>query len=511
MKDIAKSRLSAVSAAAIVLGCSGVAYAAADSGSMATKAPPAQTGSVSCTNIEDFFAAACQLSWYGVRFYGAIDVGGNYQTNGSRFARDTGAGVNYFPGKSSLGGQWHVAPNALSGSNIGIQIREPLGAEWSFIGQLEAGFNPYSLRLLDGVHSIFEERGIPLGLQNAAADANSQGQFYNNLGFAGVANDTFGTLTFGRQNTLMADAVLAYDPLVSSLAFSALGFFGSWAGGGDTEDRKATTAIKYRVSYGNLRFGVFGQVGGYGRGNAERDAYQGDVGADFKIGPGVLSTDVVAGHSKDAVSVTIVGPTDAFGHPVNVFTPGFADAFMSATLSDNTNVMVNAKYTMEQLKLYAGWEWVKQENPSDPFTVIHDGFTDIAGDFLCFQCILINGTTINSTAFSGGNKIFQIAWLGGTYALRPSLDLTAAYYREWQNDFSGGAKNAAKGTCALATTALASCAGTLDAASVVLDWRFAPKWDTYIGTLYSRLNGGLDSGFLAKDDWSTTGGVRFRW
>jgi hypothetical protein len=155
--------------------------------------------------------------------------------------------------------------------------------------------------------------------------------------------------------------------------------------------------------------------------------------------------------------------------------------------------------------------WVQQKNPSDPFTVLHDGFTDIAGDSLCFQCTLINGTTINSTAFNGGNKIFQIAWFGGTYALLPTLDLTAAYYREWQSDFSGGAKNAAGGTCALAATALASCAGTLDAVSVLLDWRFAPKWDAYIGTLYSRLNGGLDSGFLAKDNWSTTGGVRFRW
>jgi hypothetical protein len=45
----------------------------------------------------------------------------------------------------------------------------------------------------------------------------------------------------------------------------------------------------------------------------------------------------------------------------------------------------------------------------------------------------------------------------------------------------------------------------------VLDRRFAPKWDTYIGTLYLRLNRGLDTGFLAKDDWSTTGDVRFRW
>jgi predicted porin len=318
-------------------------------------------------------------------------------------------------------------------------------------------------------------------------------------------------LTFGRQNTLMADAVLSYDPLASSLAFSALGFFGSWAGGGATQDRRATTAIKYRVSYANFHFGAFGQVGGYEQGNGEKGAYQGDVGADFKVGPGVFSTDVIAGHSKDAVAVTIVGPTDAFGHPVNIFTPGFANAFMSATISDNTNVMVDAKYTMERLKLYAGWEWVELKNPSDPFTVLHDGFTDIAGDFVCFQCNGINGTTINSTAFNGGNRIFQIAWFGGTYALLPTLDLTAAYYHEWQNDFSGGAKNAAGGTCALATTALSSCAGTLDAVSVVLDWKFAPKWDTYIGTLYSRMNGGLDSAFLAKDNWSTTGGVRFRW
>ena len=78
-----------------------------------------------------------------------------------------------------------------------------------------------------------------------------------------------------------------------------------------TEDRRATTAIKYRVSYANFHFGAFGQVGGYGQGNAERGAYQGDLGADFTVGPGVFSTDVIAGHSKDAAAVTIVGPTDA--------------------------------------------------------------------------------------------------------------------------------------------------------------------------------------------------------
>jgi predicted porin len=510
MSDIRRSRLSAVSAAVILLGCSDAAQPA-DLVKMVRKAPPAAPKSDTCASIEDFFTTACQLSWYGVRFYGALDVGAGFQSNSTRFAPDSGAGVNYFPGKSSLGGKFLFAPNALSGSNVGVQIKEPLVDGWSFIGQLEAGFNPYSLRFANGVHSIFDERGIPLSQQNAAADSNSQGKFYNNLGFAGVSNDTYGTLTFGRQNTLMQDAILSYDPLAASLGFSALGFFGSWAGGGDTEDKKATTAIKYRVAYANYHFGVFAQVGGYEQGNAEKGAYQGDVGADFKVGPGTLSADVIAGQSKDAVAVAIVGPTDAAGHPVNIFSPGFANAFMSATISDNTSVMVDAKYTVEKLKLYAGWEWVQQKNPSDPFTVLHDGFTDIAGDFVCLQCNLINGTTINSTAFNGGNKIFQIAWFGGTYALLPTLDLTAAYYREWQNDFSGGAKNAARGTCALATTALNSCVGTLDAVSAMLDWRLAAKWDTYIGTLYSRLSGGLNSGFLANDNWSTTGGVRFRW
>jgi predicted porin len=509
-RGIRASRLSAVSTAVMVLGCSGAAYAA-DLGNMPTKAPQAPPGPATCTSIQDFFTTACQLSWYGVRFYGTVDVGGSYQTNGAPFAKLSGAGINYFLGKANQGGKLLLAPSGLSGSNIGVQVKEPLGAGWSFIGQLEAGFNPYSLQLSDGVHSVWVERGVPLGLQNAGADSNSQGKFYNNLGFAGVSNDTYGTLTFGRQNTLMTDAILAYDPLSNSLAFSALGFFGSWGGGGDTQDKKATTAIKYRVSYANWHFGAFGQVGGYEQGNGEKGAIEGDVGADFKVGPGAFSTDVIAGYTKDAVAVTLVGPTDVFGHPVNIFTPGFANAFMQATLSDNANVMVNAKYTMERLKLYAGWEWVQQKNPSDPFTVPHDGFTDVAGDLVCFQCNGINGTNISSTAFNGGNKIFQIAWFGGTYALLPTLDLTAAYYHEWQNDFSGGAKNAAGGTCAVATTALSSCAGTLDAVSVVLDWRFAPKWDTYIGTLYERLNGGLGNGFLANNTWSTTAGVRFRW
>jgi hypothetical protein len=108
-RGMREAHLSAVSAAVMVLGCSGAAYAA-DLGNMVTKAPPAPPGPATCNSIEDFFTTACQLSWNGVRFYGTVDVGGGYETNGAPFAKFAGAGVNYFLGKPNLGGKWLPSP-----------------------------------------------------------------------------------------------------------------------------------------------------------------------------------------------------------------------------------------------------------------------------------------------------------------------------------------------------------------------------------------------------------------
>ena len=44
-------------------------------------------------------------------------------------------------------------------------------------------------------------------------------------------------------------------------------------------------------------------------------------------------------------------------------------------------------------------------------------------------------------------------------------------------------------------------------ASGVLDWRFLPKWDAYIGTFWSQVNAGLSNGYLARNNVATTAGV----
>jgi hypothetical protein len=89
------------------------------------------------------------------------------------------------------------------------------------------------------------------------------------------------------------------------------------------------------------------------------------------------------------------------------------------------------------------------------------------------------------------------------------LDVTAAYYHLSQNNYAQNSTQASQ--CAVNSLSNSQCSGTQDAVSAVLDWKFAPKWDTYLGTMYTKLNGGLDNGFLATNNWVTTAGIRFRW
>jgi predicted porin len=489
----------AASAAVVMLGGASGAFAAdLDKGGLETKAPAA--GPAACETIMDFFTTACQVAAYGVRFYGTVNLGYAYQTNGTPFSKIPGSPINFFPGKASQGAKWLLAPNGLTQSNAGFQIREPLGGGWSFIGQVETGFDPMSMTIANSVGSVAANKGIPLALQTTNGDSVTQGTFYNSQGYAGVSSDTWGALTFGRQNTLMADAVLAYDPMQSSYAFSMLGYFGGFAGGGDTEDRKGTTSVKYRVHYGNVHAGLYGQFGGYQEGNASRGQFLGDVGADFNVGPGVFSADVIGGHTRDGVSLIMIGPTNASGYPINTTTSTTSTSqILTAQISNNTNVMVTAKYTMDKLRLYAGYEWIQFANPSDPVT----SFTDVAGAYICAGCNTFNFTNINNTSYSFKDKILQIVWAGARYAVTDSLDVAAAYYHQDQNNYTAL-------DCTIAT-AHAQCAGTMDAASFLIDWKFAPKWDTYIGTQYSQSNGGLNSGYLSKNSSTTTAGVRFRW
>jgi predicted porin len=491
------------SAAVILLSGAGGAYAA-DLNALPVKAlPPA--GPATCASIVDFFTTACLVQAYGVRFYGTIDVGYGYQSNGEPFSKMQPSGYNYIPQKQNFGGRWSGMPQMLGNSNIGLQVNESLGLGWSFVGQIEAVFDPYSLQLSSNQQALRNDIGRTLGTAMTASDGALNGTPYNSLGYFGFSNDTWGAITFLRQGTLYRDMFFTYDPIAGSNAFSYIGGSGNLSGGGNTENSRQTTAIKYRVNIGNFRLGLFGQVGDYDEGNSAKGQFQGEIGADFKVGPGILSVDAAGGYAKDTVNEGFAlasGNTLAsgFGNP-NALITG-----VTATISNNTSALVGARYDWDRLKLYAGYEWIQLAAPSD----VPTSFTDVSGQQFIAGSSIFN-VVGNAYGIPGvtKDKILQLAWFGGRYSVTDSLEVAAAYYHTDQNQYTIASSTIAG--CAANSFSSGQCAGTQDAASILIDWKFAPKWDTYIGALYAQYNGGEASGFLARNFWVTGAGLRFRW
>ena len=457
-----------------------------------------------CVGFEDFVETNCQLTWYGITVYGTIDVGGGWMSHGAPWDSRTPPGASYLIQKYGRSSMWTGAPNAMSQSSIGIKGTRPIADDISLVFALEAGFDPFSLRLANGPESVAANAGIPLNEQTAYASSSRAGQWYNGQGYVGFSSPTYGTLTVLRQNSLTLDAVIDYDPLGASYAFSPIGYQGITCGGGNTENCRHSTSLKYRLKLGDFRVAALWQFGGYEQNNSSTGAYQVQAGGDIKVRRNeVISADAIYSYVTNAAAISLgPGSNNAQGSPI----PPFLPQTLTATISDNEAVMLVVKYTAGPWKFYAGYEHIRYMAPSDP----QSSFTNIAGDFICQDCQAFNNTNIVNTAFGVnglGDKILQIMWAGGKYAITDKLDVMVGYYHYDQNAFFG---TVAGGAAPCSGAERPQCAGTFNGISAAIDWRFAPKWDLYTGFMYSQVNGGLANGYLQRNNIDPTVGVRFR-
>jgi predicted porin len=214
---------------------------------------------------------------------------------------------------------------------------------------------------------------------------------------------------------------------------------------------------------------------GGGGSSSTGNAFEGNIGVDY-MG---FSLDFVGGKIYDSVGIggsalaaSIISAANAAG-----IAPGMG--FVPATVSDNTVFSVGARYTLGPWKLFGGYEWIQYANPNNP---LNPG-------------AIVQGTYIapapNNTNFTT-DKVLQTAWIGVRYSITPALDITGAYYHEWQNSFV----NASNPTGTCNTAAASSCSGSLDAVSLVVDWRFAKHVDVFAGVMWSQVQNGLANGFL---------------
>jgi predicted porin len=324
--------------------------------------------------------------------------------------------------------------------------------------------------------------GRSLNTQNVGVDGGAAGQAFQTA-FVGLQSERFGALTFGRQVTLLDEGTILYDPNYHASAFGLLGASNTYSGGGSSEDDRLDSTAKYLVSFNDLvHLGAlykFSEASG-----SANTAVQGNIGTSF----GGASLDAYYSKVNDAITASALTAAQVTALPGLGY---LVTNSLAATVSDNTAYSLMAAYKLEPFKFFAGYEYIKYENPSTPLSA---GFTDIGGYVLAF---------VNDTAFAN-EKIVQVYWTGVRYSVIPNLDLTAAYYGYHQNAYGTGKQTGCS------TSAHSTCSGGLDAFSFDADYRFNKHFDAYLGAMYSGVHDGVANGYLNTNNINPTIGVRYK-
>ena len=448
-----------------------------------------------CASGHEFATTDCALSWHGITLYGAYDVGVGWVSHGLP------ENATNYEGESLVNrnGYQHrflIAPNNLQQTGLGIRGKEEFLPGWSVVFNASTGINPQSGQLANASVTDVANNGLPRRSYSIAIDGARAGQPFNDEFYAGISSASLGTLTFGRQRSLGTDAMLVYDPAGGSYAFSYIGYNGTMAGGGDTEDSRWDDALKYRLTYGPVHFGAMykfadGSGGCYSASAtwtattctpeaAHNNAYGFDLGGGYRK----FSADVVYQRYNQAISVLnpLLGPqslaasyqstTDSINTNQitgnNLIDPNDT---VYGIVTDNNAIMVAAKYAWDPFKFFAGYEYIWQNNPKNPLGV---GAEDQGG-------YIMSGVEDNNLDLE---KLLNIWWMGAKYTYRSKTDFTFAWYQQRQNDFRAGG-------CPTPTFR-SSCAGTLNEGSFYVDHHFTKRFDGFAGIAYSWVSGGLD-------------------
>jgi predicted porin len=422
------------------------------------------------------------LTWHGITLYGVIDIGVQYDTHSAPFTPYRPAASGNIVRQNSNGSVVGVTPSNMGQSRVGLQGIEPLNADWSAVFQLETFFNPQSGEIADSLKSLAVNNGRSLTAQTVNVDGSSAGQAFQTA-WGGFKSARFGTLTYGRQVTLLMQGVIEYDPNYNATAFGLLGASNTYSGGGAQEDNRLDSTVKYTFDFHDLaHLGAFYKFNN-STGSANT-AYQANLGADYAG----ASIDAYYSKENSAITATYLSAAQLTKLPALGYSISNS---LAATISDNTAYSLMALYKLDPFKFFAGYEYLKYANPTRPLSA---GFNDIGGYVLAF---------VTNNAYNK-SKTVNVYWTGVRYTVIPHLDLTAAYYGYHQNAYGTGTQ------AGCTTAAHSTCSGSLDAYSFDADYRFNNHFDTYFGAMYSGVHDGAASGYLHSTNINPTLGVRYK-
>lgn len=277
-----------------------------------------------------------------VTLYGIVDVG-----------------VEHINNTTAGGGQTREVSGNLSGSRWGMKGVEDLGGGLSAIFVLENGFN-----INDGT--------LGQSTKGLGANAATTSRLWGRQAFVGLAGKGQ-QLTFGRQNSLLYDQAVPFDPMGASSRYSIL-----------SVDYAMAARIDDSVKY----VGTFGPVTATAMYSTRYDTGYGAEVPGAEITGRFYSGSLTYGAGPLAASVSF-------------------EQRNSNTLATNTaserRVTAAATYAIGHVKAFAGYRFLRASNAFLPVNPI----------------VAANG------AAAGYANLY---WTGAQYRVTPALQLTAAAY-----------------------------------------------------------------------------------
>ena len=381
------------------------------------------------------FAGAAQAQ-SSVTVYGLLDVGIMGQSNSNMLNGSTGGTSAGYGGAGSTsaprnGNSFGFMQGGESASRLGFKGMEDIGGGSKVIFTLEQGVNTDNGSQYASGLPGNGKTTVGMGNMSNTGDSSNQGQLFNRGAYAGVQNDKWGTLTLGRQQTLMLDNIGGYDP-VNAQQFSPLAFSGQFGGGGTTDNGRANGALKLKEKIMGFDVNALYAPGGYAGNNGVGTRLEGQIGYETaNWGIQALTSfqedaTALAGASYgQALAAGAVSPTGSATAGTNQVT---------ATVYNTRSTQLTAKWTpLDKLWLKGGFQYQNLGTPSNV-------------QYLQGQPVLPNGSGFSVFSYAAATTplIRNTWWLGANYDFTPAIKGSLGYYQ--QNVNQSGATLSGKTT-----------------------------------------------------------------
>jgi predicted porin len=352
--------------------------------------------------------------------YGTLDMGiGTINHSPTNDPYNSAAGPVQ-PTSAAMTNSGTSAAPVPAGRLTSFMGNNTIASRWGFTGVEDMGGGMKANFRLESPVNI-ATGSVPSGKLNDSQPGSGTVNFMNGEGsYTGALFEReatvgleggFGSVKLGRQTTINADAVGAYDPMKAGFAVSPLGFNGGYSGGGYTGEARWDNSIKYAYKLNNALTARFGyRTGNYSGIGAAANAYAANVEYSQNNWGAVLS--YVA--DQDALLVT----PGASGT-----TPG-----IGAKFADTKATLLAFRVQQGNVTYKFGTEHIQLANPANPLTSAQ--VTSLYG-------LPVTSVTTNAYATP---QVQNMYFLGANWQVSAPLELSAAYYR--RNDSAYGTGSA---------------------------------------------------------------------